>query len=603
MSTDGSEAPKTHEELNAYARARMRDLIKKYRADGDVFRDEKPTGLIYRCAGSVALLLLVNGFEDLNGEEGWAEIVRGEFAQVYDHIERFGFDASPLKETAIFSPQGSYQYLDSVSWALSFALHLRLAQRMGNLHLEDGELTLIKQLTKRALEIIRDGACQQGGWGFTGGVTKPDLYYSYAVSESLADFGDYVLGESEDELDIKKDVELAEHLGKELLEQVQEKRKLTAKWLVEDYLPLLGDGPIDPKLEKDAPKRPHILLYYTYFVLDMLIVNLPDTFLRDEFFHKVEHQINKGVEHGLYLSRINFDKAHDDPDWWNDYISSSLELSWENLGKLEEKTKLLGRMDTARTQIYEPGLVPLSVRCNALYAFYIAQGADKKMSALFRILHDNRDPKSGLWDAEGYSLMVTERAIEALVDYNDYLSKWESGAVEEGSAIDSAFRSFVRDAVKQHLQSAGGGTTQREADVPAATAAAQGQFTEEEMLTSLTSILTKVSKHVENGKEFESLRGEKVERFCRTLGELMMSLFYNWLKAGVKDDNKHPALLEAARDNLEAVRPVLGSQLSFTPKVNEIPLLALALTDLFHRAVSSQGQAQTSELKPKSQRT
>ena len=34
-------------------------------------------------------------------------------------------------------------------------------------------------------------------WGFARGCNNPSLYYTYVVSESLADYGDYVLGETD----------------------------------------------------------------------------------------------------------------------------------------------------------------------------------------------------------------------------------------------------------------------------------------------------------------------------------------------------------------------------------------------------------------------
>ena len=50
--------PQTQAELVEYAADIMRVLISKYHSDGDVFTDldDKSTGLIYRCAGSLSLL-------------------------------------------------------------------------------------------------------------------------------------------------------------------------------------------------------------------------------------------------------------------------------------------------------------------------------------------------------------------------------------------------------------------------------------------------------------------------------------------------------------------------------------------------------------------
>lgn len=570
------DAPRNAEDLQAYARDRMRAIIDRYNSDGGVFTDQqdKSTGLIYRSAGAASLLLLVNGFDDLAREDGWADIVRTEFEKVREHIATKGFDASPLKQVALFSSQGPYYYLDSVSWVLSFALHLRLAQVNKRIALGD-QVNSVKQIIKDSLEIVRDSACDAGGWGFTRGVSRPDLYYSYAVSESLADFGDYVMGESEDEIGIGTDDELIGHLGKELINQIQEKRKLTAKWLIKEHLPTLGSAQVDPGLEKDVPKKPHILLYYSYFVIDMLIVNIPDSFLNDpsdDYFRQAEERINRGIEHAVYLSRIDFDKARDTGDkWWGSYISSSLELSWENF----EKPALLGRMDSARTQILEPGLVPLSLRCNALYAFYVAKGSDKKMSSLFQILHENRDPETGLWDTEGYSLMVTERAIEAIVDYSDYIRRFESQPpIITPPAIiptyESSFRSCVSAAVKEVLESDEELPQlllrQRQSDTVATA--------EPDRNTLLDSLVTALDRGLRASKgEDTGVAPFTYKQFRREIGDVLDDIVIDAISGPVKDKDKRDLLEKQYRTNKDALLRAIASWFLGDPANNGGDLL------------------------------
>ena len=86
---------------------------------------------------------------------------------------------------------------------------------------------------------------------FSNGCTAPHLYYSFAVTEALADFGDYVLGETpqifgKNSKESAEDSELLKLLTGPLVERVNEKRKLTLEYLVKTYLPSLGETEVEP---------------------------------------------------------------------------------------------------------------------------------------------------------------------------------------------------------------------------------------------------------------------------------------------------------------------------------------------------------------------
>lgn len=566
--SDNVVAPRTHQELTEFARGIMGRLLEKYNAEGRHFSDEMAgAGLIYRCAGSVSLLLLANGFDELAGEGEWQEVVKAEFKKVYDHVANKGYDVTPLipgnLTEELFSPKAPvrYHYLDSVSWVLSLSLQMRLASSTGKLTLDD-QLDAIKKLAKDSLTIICDAACPGGGWGFSSGVSKPDLYYSYGVSEALADFGDYVLGESEEEIGIPADFELQEFLGPELLARVDEQRQLTSKWLIERYLQTLGSKEVNP--HPDEPDQPYILLYYTYFVLDMLIVNKAD-----EYFAVKKDQINQSVEHAIYRSRIDFDRAYaTGDDWWGNPKLSSLRLSWDN----HENQELINRIKNRPRfpELFEPGLVPLSLRCNLLYAFYIADGEDQKMNKLFQVLYENRHPDSGLWDKSSYDLMVTERAIEAIVDFNDYLVKFEGRAAPRYIAppephphpLDSSFQALIKTVVKDYLESEDGGRCLqgRTAVAPHPEAAPQNgeRMDEEKVLDLLTSALAD-GEAVLAGSGTTPLKRDTLEGFIQEFGKFQRLRLYEELKKTVGDDpEKQKALLDGMERNRKGLLNRLG---------------------------------------------
>jgi hypothetical protein len=560
MSTN--HVPQTHASLVTFGRDIMNSLIGRYKDAGGQFVDDPklPTGLIFRCAGAVSLLLLANGFDELAEDGEWQSIVKDEFDKVREHVNANGFDATPIVPehltAQIFSPKAptTYHYTDSVSWVLSFALHMRLAQRFGRLRLSDSQTQAVFDIVKTTLNIVCDAACPQGGWGFTNDVTQPDLYYSYGVSESLADFGDYVLGESASEIGVPADDELLNFLGPDLVGRVEDSRKRTSKWLIDNYLPILGSKEVNPG--SSEPDPPHELLYYTYFVLDMLIVSKAD-----EFYSEDSERINKGIEHGLYLSRIDFDKARADDDWWTDAIASSLQLKWENF-------RNPALLKSRRPPIYEPGLVPLSLRCNALYAYYIARGEDRKMNDLFQVLYGNRHPETGLWDSESFSLMVTERAVEAIIDFNDYLVKFQTGPVVQppvaarDESVEGAFQTLMNSAVRSFLESPDGVELIHKTHAqPATHSLAVNQdghkLDEDRLLDLLTSALADGETLIKGGDD-TVLQAPTFNRFRSQLDRFLTLNFYENLKKTVDDESKHKALHEAIKRNETQLMNRLG---------------------------------------------
>jgi hypothetical protein len=461
-----AEAPRTRKELEGYAQQVALRLMDWYDKNQE-FRDETDegrgkTGLIYRCAGSVSLLLLANTFPKVAGDSRWKDIVLKEFDLVRTHVKEKGFDASPLidseKTKDSFSPSAAtqYHYLDSVSWTLSFAILMRLTHRADLIKLDNPKTLAIREMIQNTLQITCDSACEKGGWGFTSGCKQPDLYFSYAISEALADFGDYVMGESKEEGIAEPDEEFIDALGGRdgnLIKSVMAARKRTCEWLISDCLNKLGQEttPSDESSQKsDDPieniMSDHMGIYATYFALDMLIVSNADQLFPDD-----ANRILQKLEHAIYLSRIRFDKAHEDKIWWNNPSFSSWVLQWEKSHPAFPRARSLA-MPT------EPGLAPLSLRCNVLYTYYFSEGRDKKIDDLLKVVHNEAHIETGLWDRESFSLMVTERAIESLVDYADYLQKFPKAEQDARvvSSSECSFREAVALAVREYCESDAG---------------------------------------------------------------------------------------------------------------------------------------------------
>jgi len=518
-----NQIPTSVKELSLLEHDIFERLISRYQSDGNCFIDDDTpqTGLIYACAGAVAVLLLVNTFDDLAADSRWQNIVVAEFDRVHKHVEQKSYDATPFVTERIteklFSKSANYYYTDSLSWVLSLTTQIRVAAYRKNiLNPGPGFMDRVHNLMKDALEKICEAACPQGGWNFANGCSAPHLYYSFAVTEALADFGDYVLGETpqifgKNSKEAAEDSDLLKLLTGPLVERVNAKRKLTLEYLFNTYLPRLGETEIEP-IEVPGATVPHkhLLLYYSYFVIEMLVTcNLP------EFHREWADEIDDATENGIYLSRIDLHRAINDETtlteggrtWFADPEQSTLSLKDWSLFK-EPGLIPVGKL----SKLAEPGLIPLAVRCNAQYAYYVAKGKDSKMGKLFALLLGDRNDDNGLWDKASYSLLITERAIEAIVDYYDYLNQYEggSGASEVAEAnqskIDAAFREILKDEVQAYVAKLG--------NLPAPPNPAPAEsglpLNEETLIKKLNSALATANSYAK-GNDGEGLPVAKIE--------------------------------------------------------------------------------------------
>jgi len=546
-------APKTAADLQAFSAEILDKLVARYVADRERFIDADlpDTGLIYRCAGSVSLLLLVNGFEKLASNQSWQGIVRREFAEVCDCVHSMGFDATPMVTSqmteGLFSPKAAkrYHYLDSVSWVLSFSTLLRLTQRKKRIDLEPSQSEKISKMIKETIEILVDSACPQGGWGFSSGCSSPDLYFSYAVSEALADVGDYVFGETPTIAD--KDVQICALLGDELIGRVGECRSQAVAWLKEKYVPLLGKQEIPSLTSPD--KDDYVHLYNSFFVLDMLVVNNAHLDLQWD-------KIRKALEHGIYLSRIDMDRAYADKKWWDSPKKSSLTIEWLNH---PDKSAAFAQ----RIELSEPSLVPLSLRCNTLYSYYVAMGEDQKIHELFRLVCDNRNESTGLWDSLSYSLLITERAIEAIVDYNDYLTEYTPVLAAqrefEAGPVEQAIRAAVRQELESRLELQATGSV-----APAQNAERSGAgsvvLREGDLLRLFTSALA-MGSQVNRGKKVEEGFQFQYQHFVGEVRHLLRSLFEKEMQDAYDPSGKDKYPAEQGAANVEALKQTFANWL------------------------------------------
>ncbi len=275
-------------------------------------------------------------------------------------------------------------------------------------------------------------------------------------------------------------------------------------WLLENCLPILPKlAECNPLSDEEMARigmvrqtssetitklggKDYINLYYTYYIIDILttsssdkrfdnIAKGTDSVAVDDikkiykgimsesdyayFFEKnsganFASMFNDYLNQAIHSARTNFGMARRSGKAFWDSSASELIIPWEH----NEISKT--RIEEARgdIDITEPALVSMALRANTVYCFYIIERADITVDNMFDMICDDRSPKTetvkkdtkvkNLWDCINYSLPVTERSIEALVDYSDYLNKTLTEQVSGGS---EGAASSIDDAINKKI--------------------------------------------------------------------------------------------------------------------------------------------------------
>ena len=298
-------------------------------------------------------------------------------------------------------------------------------------------------------------------------------------------------------------------------------RERTSVWLLEQALPrlprlsdclnmdkrvknVLGISVPDMKLDDTAYEGVNYLyLYPTYYLLDMLTSGYMDRrfhamidytknpgfmnelkdkykgimtgtdrvyFFREESKADLYDEYYKGyLEQAIQSSRFRFlDASRTGAVFWthNDAelgSKSELELRWVTTD--DEERALLTEITNGKWP-REPALIPMSVKSNICFSYYISKERDFSIDKMFNSIVDDRsteeddDHVKGLWDSIAYNLPVTERSVEALVDYFDYQNKFPRGSYSPMGAggkseLELAMEHIVGDMIDERMGSRG----------------------------------------------------------------------------------------------------------------------------------------------------
>lgn len=459
-------------------------------------------------ATSVLLMLIAFRRESQviskNDRTRMADFVNCTFPELLKTIEKNGFVAAPLvavEDTkTIFNEETGYT--DTVSWALSASLLARYAEFHNIIKISSEAHDAIFAIISKSFRQLINGQSQTGCWGFmTSGGAKNSLYFTYAAGIALGDFFDYAVGEIKDveknnngsgNAASFKDYDLLNYMNDELGEEdvvviAENARRKLSGWLLNTCLPALSDLSQckfeNAEMETDVEMFPHNMtgdlnyfkLYYTYYIIDLMVVSrtdedyetifnnraLPeysekfnairakcDSDYEDYFFGDDTIAQRGGsywkelVSQAIHSSRYHYSNAARTGKEFFDGKASELNLKWDNPNYSSTIKNIFKK---SKEHLTDPALVPMSLRVNAMYGYYICEQADITVDNLFeQICEDvstttDENHIAGLWDALGYDLLITERSIEALVDYYDYICKVGKNQVVRKSDFEESF--------------------------------------------------------------------------------------------------------------------------------------------------------------------
>ena len=588
-------------------------LIQEWKESG-CFKDKnnfRKSGLIPEGIGLTSVLLMLVAFNEDKAvfpddpAEGdatlsdFAEVINSSFRKLILWSEG-GFAAAPLlnkKSSVLFDQERGYT--ETVTWCLSASILAFYAEDKLGLSLDDdvreGALSLLGRSFKALLVAQRP----DGTWGFTtDGKGCRSLYFTYIANASLSDFFDYVMdeinivetanGEKSQSSPIKSIISfLDSYLGFDSVAAANIAREKLDKFLIETCLPILPKlarcefieedelnaigawiTPAYPN-ERDPNRKFFHNLYYTYYILDMMITANADIYFdniaaddqkRSELLNLYKPHIadydfdyyssdssfaelfTNFYEQALHSSRMNYMRASRTGETFWDMSTSELPIKWEH-DEIEIQKMAKTALDQSQANLTDPTILPMALRANTVYSYYVTEKPEITIERLFNDVcnnvyadefdEDDDEHVLNLWDTVYYNLMITERSIESIVDFYDYINKFDNttasseekkpvysaSAICESAASASSLDAAVEAKIADYLKSEAGKAAIMEAvgNTPASIKVAAESSSDSISLQSAIDFISLVNK--KNRLQYTD-EGDKFDTFMSEFGSL-----------------------------------------------------------------------------------
>jgi hypothetical protein len=399
-----------------------------------------------------------------------------EWREVLSELEREGYGARPydkkadltevLREAGLGKNGAGEGYVETISWSLSTAVLFnytaRVLQTKRRLSPDTRLLESTRQEIGRALTQLLDAQCDDGGWSWARGAGEGHLYFTWSAVQGLADYLDYVVGESEDKINVPPDHEVVAWLGTnfpDLSSRVDQARRRALDFLVRRYLAKeldtgleLADFTVAKRIEPVDRNDARVIVYYELYLLETLILlsyDLPGGVVSPPHRANLAKLYKRLVDQLLALGNLPENDA-----FWTDADASTLRF------RILSKKLYQGKPYSFIVQ--DPGLWPQFLRTMILYRFYTEPGTGpdaelvgSQKSALHLLVEDQRKKGEsvgdGLWDKFAFNLAITARSIEALIDVYDYYQLLAHREARPWPAGSGDLAAMLAEAVYPHL--------------------------------------------------------------------------------------------------------------------------------------------------------
>ena len=313
-----------------------------------------------------------------------------------------------------------------------------------------------------AVETLIDAQCVDGGWSWSRGIKKGTLYFSWCAVEGLADFYDYIVGESEEQIRVPPDEAMLTMIAERnpgLLKKIEEARGKVSEFLSSNYLAkALGKGldiddfSEDRRIEFSGQGASVAIVYFELYLLESLILLNYDA--PGRAFSKENRDKLVQLYQRILRQLVRLRGTPKDDPFWTRAESGTLKFN------ILSSKAYHGKQDGFPVQ--DPGLWPQFVRTMVLYRFYTDQSADldadivgEDASALRYLLDDQRaagsEPGDGLWDRFAHNLAITSRAIEGLIDVYDYYNRVGAKNAAHQAPATADLAAQLADAIFPHI--------------------------------------------------------------------------------------------------------------------------------------------------------
>ena len=431
-------------------------------------------------------------------------------------------------------------YIDSVTYILSATILSRWLDTQKKLVLDVELRELNTKLLIKSLDLLLKAQHDDGLWGFRADAkSESTLFFTYSAGVTIADFFDYILGEiaytlypdkNEDEQEALceefKDKELLNEinkvLGGDIEQRVIDARAKTQNWLLFECLsrmPKIAQCTAATEKEQDAYKNKlgmwidttdqyskYFNLNYSYYLIDLMVVLSTDKrfneicsdFNSEEWikFDKACKEILDDQDYKYYFGKM---RDANIADFWVNFVAQTIHASraqymvasrtgtkyWDKAElkvqwvhpDFEDECEAIANDQTNNKPVRDPAIVPMALRANTNFSYYISLQPDMEVDRLFKdicnelAVADSKYTVVDLWDQKNYNIQLTERSIEAVVDYYDYLNKYECSQLIDAqqtsnvqaaptviakSSEKSPFEKALEDKIAEYLNSSEG---------------------------------------------------------------------------------------------------------------------------------------------------